>query len=98
MSKVFVKPADGRNCYTPSGAKLAIDGEFVTFSTYWRRRVADGSAVISEPPAKTAKAVPAPVADAGEDAATDGVETTETTEAKPKRSRKSKTGADAGEE
>lgn len=57
---IYVRPADGRRCpmasTTPDGRVqwLPAEGKRVEASTYWRRRIKDGAAVIApEPPQET---------------------------------------------
>ena len=54
MSKqVFVKPKDGALVRFPKTmAVLPKEGSYVQFNSYWRRRLRDGSILISKPEKK----------------------------------------------
>jgi len=48
--RVFLKPASGKTVRDPvTGTPLPKDGASVTISTYWRRRIKDGSVTKSKP-------------------------------------------------
>lgn len=53
MKKIFIKPASGRVVPHPErGGFLAEQGEEVTLTAYWQRRVNDGD-VVQDKPTKT---------------------------------------------
>lgn len=41
----ILRPAEGVKVRHPDGRHLASDGETVTMTTYWQRRLADGDVV-----------------------------------------------------
>ena len=52
---IFVKPKSGLTVRKPDGSKLAADGETVTRSSFWVRRLQDGDVVEVTQAAKAAK-------------------------------------------
>ena len=44
-----LKPAEGASVRHPDGMPLAADGEAVTVTPYWQRRIADGDVVEVKP-------------------------------------------------
>jgi hypothetical protein len=61
-TKIHIKPAPGKVVIDPETRKsLAADGDTVTSSTYWLRRVADGDVIQLDAPSpkpKTKRAAP----------------------------------------
>ena len=59
MSRIFVKPVNGQRVLDPAvlpdPLPLPAEGKSVVPSTYWTRRVADGSVVIVATKAKKEK-------------------------------------------
>ncbi len=53
MQRIFIKPAAGKVVRDPvTRRRLPEDGVFVSVSTYWRRRLKDGSVTKSRPAAE----------------------------------------------
>lgn len=51
---LILAPAEGRKVRHPDGRLLKTEGEAVTASPYWTRRINDGD-VVAAPPRKTPK-------------------------------------------
>ena len=55
--RLWLKPAQGLTVIDPeTGKPLSADGDLVTISKYWRRRLNDGDVVETAPPATKAPA------------------------------------------
>lgn len=56
MDRKLVKPVAGLRVRDPDhgGAPLAAEGAVVTWSTYWHRRLEDGSITVEDPTAAAA--------------------------------------------
>jgi len=53
MTEQTLKPHDGRRVRHPDGRLLAEEGEAVTLTPYWNRRIEDGDVQPIERPART---------------------------------------------
>jgi len=54
MGQVYVKPVNGALVRNPKSMQILPEaGAYVEYNSFWRRRVKDGSVVISKPEKKT---------------------------------------------
>ncbi|MGU5685203.1 DUF2635 domain-containing protein [Aeromonas allosaccharophila] len=56
--QIVVKPAKGLAVKKPDGSKLAAEGETVTRTSFWLRRLQDGDVTEVKPVAKVTKQKP----------------------------------------
>ena len=50
--KLYLKPKEGLTIRKPDGGKLAAEGEQVSRTSFWLKRLADGDVVNVKPAAK----------------------------------------------
>ncbi|HWH86355.1 MAG TPA: DUF2635 domain-containing protein [Pseudomonas sp.] len=51
MTKQYLIPTPGMKVRNPQGGYLRDEGQSVTMTPYWRRRIAEGGCALGEPPA-----------------------------------------------
>lgn len=56
--QIVVKPAKGLTVLKPDGRKLAAEGETVTRTSFWLRRLQDGDVIEVKPAAKATNKKP----------------------------------------